>query len=98
VAGRGGDADLSWNCNLETGVAKEPAEDRWTVELALPWSDLDVSPEQGMIVRGNFLRNNIANSEKVTGKKWFKDRSDSFWTPAPHGFSDPSLYGIMVLE
>jgi len=90
--------DPSWKGNIQAAVGKQPVENRWTVEIALPWRELGVTPDKGRILRGNFLRNNITNSEKVTGKPWHQGRSYSYWLPTPYGFGEPSGHGILILE
>jgi hypothetical protein len=93
---RGG--DVSWNCPLQVATQRSEAEKRWSVELAVPWKDLGVVPQPGALLRGNFMRNNLANDKELTGKLFHVGRTSSVWAPIPDGFSNPASYGILVLQ
>ena len=89
--------DVDWNANVRSAVAvygtlnDSSDEDRgWTVELALPWQDLDVeAPTPGETsMRANFFR--CDNSEEV---------HFAVWSPTGRGsFHIPSRFGILSFD
>jgi hypothetical protein len=90
--------DPAWNGSLRVATQRSEAEKRWSVELAVPWKDLGVVPQPGSLLRGNFMRNNLANDKELTGKPFYVGRTSSVWAPIPDGFGNPASYGILVLQ
>jgi hypothetical protein len=72
----------SWQCD-GLRVAAEVAEDRWTVEAAIPWASLGINPKTDRVVLFNAVRNrNLASgngamvqeiSNWFFGEGWLKE-------------------------
>jgi len=60
-------------------------EDFWSVEIAIPFSDLEVSvPEPGQAWRINVCRSRLPRREATC------------WSPTFHGFHAPERFGVLV--
>ncbi len=77
--GKGTDAE--WNSSLKAVTAKN--EKSWTVEIAIPFSDLGVKDPEKQTWRANFCRNNPAKKE--TGA----------WSPTEVGFHTLKAFGFL---
>ncbi|MDP7162091.1 MAG: hypothetical protein QF792_01175 [Phycisphaerae bacterium] len=45
-------------------MAVAKLDDRYVVEMAIPWSDLGDSPKAGETLRANFIRNRTTDSSR----------------------------------
>jgi len=84
---RNQDAD-AWNPKLETAVAR--GKDRWSVEIAIPWTELaaaGVAREPVMVF--NFGRNRITDNDP---------QPHTAWSCTYNGFHVPERFGIGVLQ
>jgi hypothetical protein len=66
------------------------------VELAIPFSDLGVSPARGMLLRANFARENV--DKDIFAWKHNGVLEVSSWTPVPTRLNDPDTFGVLILE
>ncbi|MBU0716030.1 MAG: hypothetical protein KJ964_11790 [Verrucomicrobia bacterium] len=73
--------DAGWNASLQAVAAKQ--EKSWTVEIAIPLSDLGVKDPEGQTWRANFYRNNPAKKEAGA------------WSPAEAGFHTLKAFGFL---
>jgi hypothetical protein len=78
--------DPTWSADVRASV--EMYDDHWTMEVALPWADLGVSPEPGMLVGLNVCRDRYLGANK----QW------SNWARTSGGFHDPERFGHIVLS
>jgi len=78
--------DASWSADV---VAKTKlGGDRWTMEVAIPWADLDVKPEAGTVVGFNVCRDRYLGNARV----W------SNWSQTNGNFHDPIRFAHLVLS
>ena len=78
--------DPNWNADIVAGVTL--GEDGWTLEFAIPWEDLGVTPARGTVIGFNLCRNRqIGNS-----RQW------SNWSQTKANFHDPERFGHLVLS
>jgi hypothetical protein len=78
--------DSKWNGNAEFAMGKSAEEGLWTVEVAVPWTDLRVKPERGALYRANFGRDDT-------------DSEFSSWRPLPGAaFNSPVFLGFLQLN
>jgi hypothetical protein len=89
-------ADASWNGSLKIAAVYGERDDRWSVELAIPFSDLGVSPARGMLLRANFARENV--DKDIFAWKHNGVLEVSSWTPVPTRLNDPDTFGVLILE
>ena len=66
--------DTSWNADWKSDVKKNKTF--WTVEMAIPWTQISGTPSKGEIRKGNFTRYRRSNREWTT------------WTPLKDSFGD----------
>lgn len=59
--------------------------DGWTIELAVPFSDLNAVPTAGQVWGINICRGRRAGTEEY-----------STWSPSPGGFEEPQYFGRMI--
>ena len=78
--------DPTWSADVRVGV--ELHDDHWTLEVAIPWVDLGVSPERGMLVGLNVCRDRHLGANK----QW------SNWARTSGGFHDPQRFGHIILS
>lgn len=89
-------ADASWNSNIEIGALHGERDDEWSVELAIPFSDLGVSPAPGTLIRANIARENVDKDIFAWKHKGVLEVSS--WTPVPTRLNDPDTFGVLILE
>ncbi len=77
----GAQAVDQWNGKWVARAAKEKGA--WTVEMRIPFSELDARPSEGAMWKVNFTR-----GEKRLGE-------NSSWSPVPVGFHDPDQFADM---
>jgi len=63
-------------------------KDFWSMELALPWKDLGVTPKPGHVVGFNLCRDRYAG----------RDREWSTWSQVKANFHDPERFSHLVLS
>ena len=75
----------TWDSRVRVGT--RVGKDNWTVEMAIPWSDMGVKrPVSGMVVGFNVCRNRFRDGRKL-----------SYWSHAP-GFHYPGHFAHLVLS
>jgi len=89
-------ADASWNSKIEIGAVHGERDDEWSVEMAIPFADLGLSPAQGALIRANIARENVDGD--IAAWKHKHDLEISTWTPAPTRLNDPDTFGVLILE
>ena len=89
-------ADASWNSNIKIAAVYGQRDDEWSVELAIPFSDLGVSPAKGTLLRANIARENVDGD--IAAWKHKHDLEISTWTPVPTRLNDPDTFGVLILE
>ncbi|MDZ4198864.1 MAG: sugar-binding protein [Kiritimatiellia bacterium] len=62
--------------------------DFWSVEIAIPWKDLGVTPTPGKVIGLNVCRNRVEGDGKVYLN----------WSRVETGFHDPARFGHLVLS
>lgn len=78
--------DLGWNPDYQTRTHKGP--DFWSIEYAIPWSVLGVTPKPGTKLWANICRARDAGG--VT--------EHSSWSRNVGGFVEPERFGVWVLK
>ncbi|MFH1475936.1 MAG: carbohydrate-binding family 9-like protein, partial [Verrucomicrobiota bacterium] len=74
----------AWNGNLKAATAVDNENRKWTVEMAIPLSDLGISSAlAGQSWRANFYRNNPAKKESGA------------WSPTEAGFHTLKAFGFL---
>lgn len=76
-------ADAGWNINCRAKTGRIPGA--WTLEVAIPFKDLGVTPAEGLVWGMNVCRARPPASEY------------SAWSPTPGGFVQPNSFGHVVL-
>ncbi|MDP6118571.1 MAG: sugar-binding protein [Planctomycetota bacterium] len=89
-------SDASWNSSIKIGAEYGERDDEWSVELALPFSDLGVSPSRGTLIRANIARENVDKDIFAWKHKGVLEVSS--WTPVPTRLNDPDTFGVLILE
>ncbi len=79
-------SDPSWSADVR--AATELSDDAWTLEVAIPWADMGVSAEPGMVVGVNVCRDRYAGGNK----QWMN------WSQTAANFHDPQRFGHVVLS
>ncbi|UCH36414.1 MAG: hypothetical protein JSV65_08690 [Armatimonadota bacterium] len=79
----GSDADTEWNPAWELQTVW--SDDRWEMEVSIPWTALGVQPEPGQQWRFNLAREEQPHSEL------------SSYCPVPERFPDPAYFGTLAL-
>jgi len=77
--------DKNWNAVWQSATAV--GQDRWTVELALPWQILGKAPEIGETRRANLARN-----------RKIKPTESTIWSPMLKRFSDAEFFGTWTFD
>ena len=78
--------DPAWSAEVK--AATSLGADTWTMEVAVPWTDLKTEPKPGAIVGVNACRDRYLAPEK----QW------SNWSRTKGGFHDPARFGHLVLS
>lgn len=78
--------DPSWSADVRAGV--KLLDDHWTMEVAIPWTDLGVVPEAGSLIGLNVCRDRYLGADKT----W------SNWSQTAANFHDPERFGHIVLS
>lgn len=89
-------ADAAWNSNIEIGAVYGERDDRWSVELAIPFADLGVVPAPGTLIRANVARENV--DKDIVAWKHDGVLEVSSWAPVPTSLDDPNTFGVLVLQ
>lgn len=79
------DNDVSWSPDWRVGAARTGSG--WTVEAAIPWSALGLSPQPGLSLRANLCRNRQPGGGEL-----------SSWSQVVRGFLEPQHSGEWVLR
>jgi len=78
--------DPAWSADVK--AATRLGADTWTMEVAIPWADLQTEPKAGAIVGVNACRDRYLGPDK----QW------SNWSRTKGGFHDPARFGHLVLS
>ena len=79
-------ADPKWDSNVQRALTSD--EHCWRLELVLPWSDVQGTPEPGHVIGFNLCR----ESRNEVGREYTE------WSATKEGFHDPPLFGHLVLS
>lgn len=85
--GAGGGSSL-WKSGFTVKTGREPDANRWTLEMAIPWSDFGRRPTSGEVWRAQFGRND------VTGIHY----QGSCWAPTSEGLNNADYLGVLLFE
>ena len=77
--------DNSWNPQWKSAVVR--TQDRWTVELAIPWEAIGGTPQLGEKRRVNLARNRIPEPAEWTA-----------WTVWARSFGESDCYGTWIFD
>ncbi|MCB9788618.1 MAG: DUF4091 domain-containing protein [Deltaproteobacteria bacterium] len=88
TADRGLDMAIVRSVVVDGSVGGGGSDKGYTVELAIPWSGIGVTPTAGMVMGGNLALND------ATSKAWTRSGS---WTGSS-GYSKPSSWKDLVLD
>ena len=75
--------DGTWDSAWQTGCATDNGF--WTMEAAIPWSDLGIDPAAGDMIAINVCRSNKAQQEAT------------MWSPVTNAFHAPDEFGRVLL-
>ena len=78
--------DPTWSADVRAGVRL--LNDAWTLEVAIPWADLEVEPDRGTLIGLNVCRDRYLGANKT----W------SNWSQTAANFHDPERFGHVVLS
>lgn len=78
--------DPTWNADVVARTALE--QDRWILEVAIPWKDLDVRPAAGAVMGFNVCRDRYLGSVR----QW------SNWSQTNANFHDPERFAHLVFS
>jgi len=78
--------DPSWSADVRAAVKMLP--DAWTLEVAIPWADIGVTPSAGTLAGLNVCRDRYLGADKT----W------SNWSQTAANFHDPERFGHIVLS
>jgi len=79
-------SDPSWSADVRAAV--KLLADAWTLEVAISWADMGVTPTTGMLTGLNVCRDRYLGADKV----W------SNWSQTAANFHDPQRFGHIVLS
>ena len=77
--------DPAWSAAVE--AATQQGEDHWTLEFAIPWKGVGLSPEAGTVLGFNMCRDRVIGPDKT----W------SNWSQTKANFHDPERFAHLVL-
>lgn len=78
--------DPSWNARVQAAV--QMGDDYWTLEVAVPWADMEATPKAGQVVGLNVCRDRYLGANK----QWTN------WAQTAANFHDPERFGHIVLS
>jgi len=78
--------DPLWNSGASAQVSL--ADDHWTLEFAIPWKDLKVTPEPGAVIGFNVCRDRLIGPTR----EWTN------WAQTKANFHDPERFAHLVLS
>lgn len=77
--------DPIWNADVR--AATQLLKDHWTLEVAIPWKDLGITPTRGALLGFNICRDRLIDNAKL----WCN------WSQTKSNFHDPIRFGHLVL-
>ena len=77
--------DPTWSARVK--AATQQGEDHWTLEFAIPWKDVGVSPAAGAVLGFNVCRDRLVGPDKL----WCN------WSQTKANFHDPERFAHLVL-
>jgi len=87
-----------WEPRWRTAAKKHT--DRWTIEMAVPFAELNARPPRpGQPWGFDFLRQRVLWKDPANPKDnaWYKrGLQRSLWSPSPGGFGTPQFFGTIV--
>lgn len=78
--------DVSWSADARAATVL--GDDFWSLEFAIPWADLGVTPEAGAVIGFNVCRDRQLGTEKL----WAN------WSQTKANFHDPQRFAHAVLS
>jgi len=78
--------DPAWSANVRAATVL--GDDAWSLEVAIPWADLGVAPENGAVFSFNVCRDRLLGPDK----QW------SNWSQTAANFHDPLRFAPAVLS
>jgi uncharacterized lipoprotein YddW (UPF0748 family) len=76
---------IGWDGTWQSSVKKY--DDKWIVEMQIPFADLNYTPASGSSLRANFIRN-----------RWQEINPFSHWSPTYGGSHYPARFGTIVFR
>ncbi|MBT3381340.1 MAG: hypothetical protein HN742_20265 [Lentisphaerae bacterium] len=77
--------DPIWNADVR--AATKLHQDHWSLEIAIPWEDLGITPSRGALLGFNICRDRLIDNAKL----WCN------WSQTKSNFHDPIRFGHLVL-
>ena len=77
--------DPTWSAGVK--AATQQGEDHWTLEFAIPWKDVGLSPAAGAVLGFNMCRDRLVGADKL----WCN------WSQTKANFHDPERFAHLVL-
>lgn len=78
--------EAAWSADVEAKTTL--SQDHWTLEVAIPWADLGVEPEPGLVVGFNVCRDRLVGN----ARQWTN------WAQTKANFHDPERFAHLVLS
>ncbi|MGD9495542.1 MAG: carbohydrate-binding family 9-like protein [Armatimonadota bacterium] len=78
--------DPSWSAEVRAAVSL--GQDHWSLEVAIPWADMQAAPQTGQVIGLNVCRDRYLGA----------DRQWSNWSQTKANFHDPERFGHAVLS
>jgi hypothetical protein len=79
--------DTNWNADVSAAAKIDEAGKQWTLEFAIPWNDLGITPTPGAIAGFNVCRDRLIGN----AREW------SNWSQTQANFHDPDRFAHLVL-
>ena len=81
-----------WNGTAKIAASQDAQASTWTLEIAIPWSDLGGRPAAGEVWRANFCRENPEPAAAHGAGEL------SSWCPSFAGFNSPEYFGLLLFR
>ncbi|MBM3498211.1 MAG: hypothetical protein FJX74_06025 [Armatimonadetes bacterium] len=81
-------SDTAWNAQVSAAAKLDPARKQWSLEFAVPFRDLGITPTAGAVLGFNVCRNRYLGSSR----EW------SNWAQTKANFHDPERFAHLVLD
>jgi hypothetical protein len=87
----------NWTTNAKYGGRFHAGQKQWVLEIAVPFSDLEMDVETTRILMGNFLRHYRAENEDLFKGPGPRECVASWFRPAG-GWGAPAQSGLLILK